>query len=120
MAPGPGAISADRPDEGRPQVSAAGVTLDVDSRQVTLPHQRREIVLTPLQAAILRHLMTRQGQECSRNELMREALGYTEPVGSRTIDVHIATLRSKLGDAVQIRSVRGVGYALEPVIPPPR
>jgi DNA-binding response OmpR family regulator len=117
MAIGPGTRPADRPDEGHPQVSFAGVTLDVATRNLTLPHQDHDVALTPLQAAILRHLMTHSGQECSRDDLMRYALGYAEPIGSRTVDVHVATLRHKLRGALHIRSIRGVGYALEPVIP---
>lgn len=115
MAIGPGAMPADRPDEGHPQVSVAGVTLDVATRHLTLPPDDHKERLTPLQAAILRHLMSHPGQLCSREELMCDALGYPEPVGSRTVDVHVATLRHKLRGSLAIRSVRGVGYTLEPV-----
>jgi DNA-binding response OmpR family regulator len=74
----------------------------------------REVALTPLQAALLAHLMNRPGRVCTRDELMCQALGYSVPVGTRTVDVHVATLRGKLGGALTIRSVRGVGYTLEP------
>lgn len=69
--------------------------------------------LTPLQTAVLAYLMSRPGQVCTRQDLMCEALGYPNAVGSRTVDVHVATIRSKLGGALRIRAVRGVGYALE-------
>nr|WP_281352208.1 winged helix-turn-helix domain-containing protein [Phytoactinopolyspora alkaliphila] len=74
---------------------------------------RHDVPLTPLQTAVLAHLMSRAGEVCSRQDLMRDALGYPNAVGSRTIDVHVATLRSKLDGALRIRAVRGVGYALE-------
>jgi DNA-binding response OmpR family regulator len=39
--------------------------------------------------------------------------GYAAVVGTRTVDVHVAQVRAKLGDASPIRTVRGVGYAAE-------
>jgi DNA-binding response OmpR family regulator len=39
--------------------------------------------------------------------------GYPEGTATRTVDVHVAQLRAKLGDAVVLRNVRGVGYAVE-------
>lgn len=106
------------PRNGPPQLSAgpvsvAGVTLDLASRRAIMPGGDH-VVLTPLQAAVLGHLMRRAGRTCTREELMCQALGYSVAVGSRTVDVHIATLRGKLGGALAIRSVRGVGYVLEP------
>ncbi|WP_203433868.1 winged helix-turn-helix domain-containing protein [Jiangella asiatica] len=89
------------------------MTLDPTNRRAVTP-AGVEVAFTPLEAAVLAYLMNRPGRVCSRDELMCEALGYSVPVGSRTVDVHIAALRSKLGDAVRIRSVRGVGYRLEP------
>jgi DNA-binding response OmpR family regulator len=35
-------------------------------------------------------------------------------MGTRTVDVHVAELRAKLGEALRIRTVRGVGYGVEP------
>ncbi len=109
-----GRTTSDRTRAGPPIVSVAGVTLDVDHRLMATPGGR-EVVLTPLQAALLAHLMDRPGRVCTREELMCQALGYSVPVGSRTVDVHVATLRGKLEGALTIRSVRGVGYALDPV-----
>ncbi len=107
-----GRTTSDRTRAGPPIVSVAGVTLDVDHRRVATPGGR-EVALTPLQAALLAHLMCRPGRVCTRAELMCQALGYPVPVGSRTVDVHVATLRGKLDGALTIRSVRGVGYALD-------
>lgn len=114
MATHPGRTPTDRPGNGPPLVTVAGVTLDMSSRLVATPGGE-QVVLTPLQAAVLAHLMSRTGRVCSREELMCQALGYSVPVGSRTVDVHVATLRSKLAGALAIRSVRGIGYTLEPV-----
>ncbi len=68
------------------------------------------VSLTPLQFAVLDYLVERAGRPCSRESIMCEALGYARPVGSRTVDMHIASLRGKLGPILPIRAVRGVGY----------
>ncbi|SED80668.1 winged helix-turn-helix domain-containing protein [Jiangella alba] len=109
-----GRTTSERARSGPPVVSVGAVTLDVDHRLLATPGGR-EVALTPLQAALLAHLMDRPGLVCTREELMCQALGYPVPVGTRTVDVHVATLRGKLGGALTIRSVRGVGYALDPV-----
>jgi DNA-binding response OmpR family regulator len=115
MVTGPGSEPADRPTEGPPPISFGGVVLDPAQRRLRLPSGGPEVSLTRLQAALLAHLMSRAGQPCSRRELMCDALGYPVAVGSRTVDVHVATLRAKLEGALTIRSVRGVGYSLEPI-----
>ena len=45
--------------------------------------------------------------------MLSEVWGYAAVVGTRTVDVHVAQVRSKLGDFDVIRTVRGVGYAAE-------
>jgi DNA-binding response OmpR family regulator len=44
---------------------------------------------------------------------MTEVWGYPGAAGSRTVDVHVAELRAKLGESLRIRTVRGVGYGVE-------
>jgi DNA-binding response OmpR family regulator len=48
----------------------------------------------------------------SRDELLAQVWGYNG-AASRTVDVHVAQLRAKLGEGSPIRTVRGVGYAAE-------
>ena len=48
-----------------------------------------------------------------REQLLSEVWGYAAVVGTRTVDVHVAQVRGKLGDASPIRTVRGVGYSAE-------
>jgi DNA-binding response OmpR family regulator len=57
--------------------------------------------------------MGHPGQVCSRDELMSEVWGYPAGTGTRTVDVHVAELRAKLGEALLIRTVRGVGYGVD-------
>jgi len=46
-------------------------------------------------------------------QLLAEVWGYAAVVGTRTVDVHVAQVRGKLGDRSPIRTVRGVGYSAE-------
>jgi DNA-binding response OmpR family regulator len=48
-----------------------------------------------------------------RSELLENVWGYSEALGTRTVDVHIAQMRTKLGPDAPIRTVRGVGYSWE-------
>jgi DNA-binding response OmpR family regulator len=78
----------------------------------------REVELTVTEFALLEHLMRRPGRVVTRAALLAQVWGYPD-IASRTVDVHIAQLRAKLGEASPLRTVRGVGYAAEPVPGPP-
>ena len=73
----------------------------------------REITLTATEFDLLAYLMRSPGRVYSRDQLMRQVWGYDTPAGQRTVDVHVAQLRSKLGRHDVIRTVRGVGYAAQ-------
>ncbi len=84
------------------------------------PAQRRvtaagvPVELTATEFDLLHHLLARPGQVFSREQLLSAVWGYAAPAGTRTVDVHIAALRSKLGAASPIRTLRGVGYTAGP------
>jgi two-component system phosphate regulon response regulator PhoB len=69
-----------------------------------------ELSLTPTEFRLLECLLRQPGRAFSRHQLMDAAIGEGAIVLERTIDVHIKTLRKKLGDAELIETVRGVGY----------
>ena len=83
------------------------------------PAQRRvfagtdEVTLTATEFDLLAYLMRRPGRVFSREQLISEVWGYSSFAANRTVDVHIAQVRAKLGDASPIRTVRGVGYAVD-------
>jgi len=58
--------------------------------------------------------MSRPGRVFAREELLTDVWGYPAGTPTRTVDVHVAQLRGKLADAVRLRTVRGVGYSVEP------
>ena len=72
-----------------------------------------KITLTLKEYELLKKLMQNPGVVCSRDMLLDEIWGYDYYGESRTVDVHIRTLRSKLGKAeTYIETIRGVGYKL--------
>src|SRR5579883_1956409 len=70
----------------------------------------RELDLTPTEFCLLECLLRQPGRAFTRHQLMDAAIGEGAIVLERTIDVHIKTLRKKLGDIDLIETVRGVGY----------
>nr|WP_246481485.1 response regulator transcription factor [Amycolatopsis umgeniensis] len=91
--------------------TAGGVRVDVTQRRVWAAET--EIALTSTEFELLTHLVKRPGQVFSREQLLSSVWGYAASAGTRTVDVHIAQLRGKLGDHSPIRTVRGIGYAAD-------
>jgi two-component system OmpR family response regulator len=100
------------PEATSERLSAAGITADVGTREVTVDGNAVE--LTGLEFDILVALLRRAGRIIQRNALLAEAGRDDVVVGERTVDVHISRLRKKIGDEDQsrIKTVRGVGYVL--------
>ena len=97
---------------GREEVLAMGpVRVQVDRRRVQV--DEREVALTATEFALLAHLMRAPSRVFTREQLLGAVWGYTAAAGTRTVDVHVAQLRAKLGPASPIRTVRGTGYAAE-------
>ena len=87
------------------------VTLDRGARRVLVDGS--EVTLTATEFDLLAYLMQHPGRVITRDRLLEEVWGYASAVGTRTVDVHVAQVRAKLGDASPIRTVRGVGYSAE-------
>jgi DNA-binding response OmpR family regulator len=73
----------------------------------------REVALTATEFDLLTHLARSPGRVFSREQLLSAVWGYAAAAGTRTVDVHVAQLRAKLGPDTPIRTVRGVGYAAD-------
>ncbi|TAM91730.1 MAG: response regulator transcription factor [Jatrophihabitans sp.] len=71
-----------------------------------------EVDLTATEFDLLVFLLRRPGRVFAREQLLSEVWGYAATTSTRTVDVHVAQLRSKLREASPIRTVRGVGYAV--------
>jgi len=92
-------------------LSAGAVTLDTARRQAVIGES--VIELTATEFDLLAYLMRSPGRVFTREQLLSAVWGYEAAAGTRTVDVHISQLRTKLGGTSPIRTVRGVGYALD-------
>jgi DNA-binding response OmpR family regulator len=70
-----------------------------------------EVALTATEFDLLAHLLAVPDRVFTREQLLSAVWGYAASAGTRTVDVHVAQLRAKLGPGAPIRTVRGVGYA---------
>ncbi len=92
-------------------MQCGGVTIDVGRREVRLDGQVVEF--TTKEFELLRYLAERPGLALSRQQILDGVWGYDWYGDARTVDVHVAQVRKKLGGTVEIKTVRGVGYRLE-------
>jgi DNA-binding response OmpR family regulator len=90
-------------------VSAAGVM--VDRRRYRVEIDNQPIKITKSEFRLLDTLIRQPGRAFDRSELVDAALGEDTMVLERTIDVHIRSLRKKMGNSAElIETVRGIGY----------
>lgn len=90
-------------------ISIAGI--EVDRTHHTAKLDGSEMTLTPTEFKMLWTMMRRPGRPYSRNELLDNARGEDANALERTIDVHVRSLRQKLGDKGNlVETVRGIGY----------
>ena len=94
------------------RLSSGGVTLDLDGHTVTAEGQR--VTLTFKEFELLRLFLSHPGMAYTRDQLFNDVWGADYVGESRTVDMHIRTLRQKLGPCGEhIATVRGVGYRWE-------
>jgi two-component system phosphate regulon response regulator PhoB len=97
--------------------TGGGVTLDPGAHRVTV--QDVEIELTATEFKLLHLLMERAGRVQSRTDLLQTVWQAQPDIQTRTVDMHVQRLRTKLGRAGDcVETVRGVGYRFR--VPPPR
>ena len=93
-------------------LSLGPLTLDPSSHTVTAAEQ--PVTLTLKEFELLRTMMAKPGVVFTRDRLLSEVWGTDYDGETRTVDVHIRTLRQKLGECgAMIGTVRGVGYRME-------
>ena len=87
--------------------------LSVDQQTHTVQADGREVTLTLKEFELLTVLLNNENTVLTRDQLLSAVWGYEFDGESRTVDVHIRTLRQKLGDCGNlIETVRGVGYSI--------
>lgn len=96
---------------GSRKLEIANLEMDVDKHEVIADGQG--ITLTLKEFQLLRYLLENQGIVLSRDQLLEHIWGYDFDGETRTVDVHIRTLRQKLGSCGElVETVRGVGYRI--------
>ena len=93
-------------------ISLGGILLDEEKHSVSVNGSTVDMTLKEFE--LLQHLMCHPGTACSRDRLLRAVWDMDYFGSTRTVDVHVQTLRQKLGSAgEQIETVRGVGYRFQ-------
>lgn len=92
------------------KISQGRLTIDTDTREVCMGG--REVILTFKEYELLLYLIANRSRVVPREELLNELWDYNAQIETRTLDIHIRTLRQKLGEegSAYIRTVRSVGY----------
>jgi len=86
--------------------------LKIDPRSYLVTIEGEIITLAKKEFEVLMLLASQPGKVFTREEMFQKVWGYTVPIASRTIDVHISKLREKVGERF-IKTLKGVGYKLE-------
>ena len=100
-------------NNGQKELLQSG-SLKIDENQHTVFNDNQQIFLTVKEFDLLVLLLKNRGNVLSRQQLLEHIWDISADVESRTVDVHIRTLRQKLGDAGNsIETIRGVGYKFD-------
>ncbi len=97
-------------DEVPDEMSSGDLEVSLRTRRVTIGGQ--ELHLTPREFDILAMLIADPGAVVSRDDRLRRLWGTTGAVQTKAIDVHVSSLRRKMGDPAWVETVRGVGFRL--------
>jgi DNA-binding response OmpR family regulator len=97
-----------QPLSARDVTSLGPLTLARGAREVRVDGHAVE--LTQREFDLLEYLLRHQGQVVTRDQLLESVWGFVSPGETRTVEVHVAQLRKKLGHPELIRTVRGLGY----------
>jgi DNA-binding response OmpR family regulator len=104
-----GVLRRTRGIDGATVLELGDVRLEPSARRVEVAGE--EVHLTATEFDLLAMLLRRPGQVFTREQLLATVWGIADYGGSRTVDVHVAQLRAKLGPRAPIRTHRGVGYS---------
>lgn len=101
-----------RPDKAAHLLRSGGLVVDLDAHTVTVDGAR--VALTYKEFELLRLFLSHPGMAFTRDQLFQEVWGMDFCGETRTVDMHIRTLRQKLGPyRRRIETVRNVGYRME-------
>ena len=105
------AVARRRAGHAAAQIRIGDLEIDTATRRVRW--KGREAALSAREYAVLEALAQRPGALLSRTQLEDRLYGWDEEIASNAVEVHVHALRRKL-DAALIKTVRGMGYTIEP------
>ncbi len=92
------------------RIKIGDIVIDRHGHDVQVSGKR--VALTARELSLLLYLCDRRGRVVSRQEALARVWGDGYEGGPRTVDIHVRRLRSKLGDALPLRTLRGAGYKI--------
>jgi DNA-binding response OmpR family regulator len=98
---------------GEDRMKVGLVVIDREGHEVRVGG--REVKLTAKELALLVHLCQHRGRVVSRDEALGAVWGDAYEGGARTVDIHVRRLRQKLGEALPLVTLRGIGYKVAAV-----
>ena len=102
--------SEQQPVQSEGKVRLGGLCVDTAAREVAMNGE--PVVLTYKEYELLMYLIDNRARVVERDELLNKLWDYTADIETRTLDIHIRTLRQKLGEegSRYIKTIRSVGY----------
>lgn len=85
--------------------------IDLHGRQLLV--NGSEVELTAREWAVFEHLLRHVGRTVSKDQLLQAISSFDNEVTANAVEVYVSRLRTKLGEAVVIRAIRGLGYRLD-------
>lgn len=90
-------------------------SIKIDTKNFVVWRSDEEVILTKTEFALLEYFLKNAKWVIKRETLMKEIMGYENYVYDRTIDTHVKNLRKKLDNALNIETVRGIGYRVSEI-----
>ncbi len=86
--------------------------ISIDAKNFSVHVGTEEIKLTKTEFAILEYFAKNTDTVIKRESLMKDIMGYDNYLYDRTIDTHVKNLRKKIGESIEIETIRGIGYRI--------
>ncbi len=87
--------------------------LEIDGKNFSVLMSGEDVRLTKTEFAILEYFVKNAKNVIKRDALMKDIIGYDNYLYDRTIDTHVKNIRKKLDGAIEIETVRGIGYRVK-------
>lgn len=90
--------------------------IEIDTKNFIATKNGEDIKLTKTEFAILEYFIKNSKNVIKRDSLMKDIIGYENYLYDRTIDTHVKNLRKKLGESIDIETIRWIGYRINEIL----